>query len=540
MTLVRRSAVAILALVLAGCSKDDGDTIIIQQGGSAGPLSAQVLFKANPSTANRYDYFATDLAGSQRINLTRLPGATTLLEGLWSPDRAWLAYRANAESPATMDLYVISVPDGTPVKVSSSLPLGQGVAFFEWAPDSSRIAYVADEDAVSRLELYTVTPTGAGRVRVSGTLVSGGAVSDFKWSPDSTQVLYNADQDVLDENELYVSPAAGGSSVQVSGALVAGGMVLPVTYAWAPDGSRISYVAAQDSSSTYELFTSLPSGAGNVQVSGTLTGGGNVLGGHAWAPDSSRIAYHADQDLLGTYELYTSLPAGGGNVKVSATLGANQDVELGWSWSPDSTRIAYIADQDTVDVLELYTGRPDGSGQDRVSGPMVLNGGVALFNLRWAPDGSRLAYLANQMDQDYYELFTSLPDGGDNVRVSSPLSLGEDVDDQFYYWSPDSTRLAYRTSGLAGGNVVYRVRTALATGGGAALVNASLTSAMMWTDDSSRLVFTSQDVIQVNVGTFVPGPMELFSARPDGSEARRLSGDMVPTADHTVYSFDVE
>lgn len=535
----RRLALAFLAVVVAGCSKEEGDTIIVQQGG-VGPLDAQVLFKANPTTVNRYDYFATDLEGSQRINLTQLPGAASLLEGLWSPDRAWLAYRAVVDTPGTTELYVVAVPDGTPVKVSVPLPLAGGVAFFDWAPDSSRIAYVADENVAGRLELYTVTPSGAGRIKVSGTLVGGGAVNDFKWSPDSTRLLYNADQDVFDENELYVVPAAGGAVVQVSGALVSGGTVSGVTYAWAPDGSRISYVAAQDAVSVFELFTSLPTGAGNVQVSGALVGGGNVLAVHAWAPDSSRIAYHADQETLGTYELYSSLPAGGGNVEVSAALVAGQDVELGWAWSPDSSRIAYIADQDTPDILELYTGLADGSGQDKVSGTMVLNGGVALFNLRWAPDGSRIAYLANQDDENEYELFTSLPDGTGNVQVSSPLALGEDVDDQFYYWSPDSTRLLYRTSGSGGGNIVYKVWTALAAGGEDGLVNSSLSSFMMWTDDSSRVVFTSQDVIQVNVGTFVPGPMELFTALPDGSDARRISGDMVPTADHTVFSFDLE
>ena len=77
-------------------------------------------------------------------------------------------------------------------------------------------------------------------------------------------------------------------------------------FAWAPDASRIAYVADQEADLVFELFTSLAAGGGNVKVSGPMVVGGSVSGSplgndpyapprFAWAPDSSRLAYLANQ-----------------------------------------------------------------------------------------------------------------------------------------------------------------------------------------------------------------------------------------------------
>ena len=71
-----------------------------------------------------------------------------------------------------------------------------------------------------------------------------------------------------------------------------------------------------------------------------------------WAPDSSRIAYIADQDTNDTDELYTSLPDGSNNVKVNGAFVSDGNI-LSFKWAPDSSRIAYVADQDTDEKDEL-------------------------------------------------------------------------------------------------------------------------------------------------------------------------------------------
>ena len=123
---------------------------------------------------------------------------------------------------------------------------------------------------------------------------------------------------------------------------------------------------------------------------GDLDGGGqddvimdNGAGNGVWAPDNSRIAYIAIQDTLGVIELYTSLPTGGGNVKVNGPLVANGNVSV-QRWSPDGSRLAYTADQDTDGVSELYVGFPDGSAP-AVKVSQVPMGGDVQDSFAWRP-----------------------------------------------------------------------------------------------------------------------------------------------------------
>ena len=73
-------------------------------------------------------------------------------------------------------------------------------------------------------------------------------------------------------------------------------------------------------------YTSEPDGSNNVKVNGPLVSGGNVLlyfYDYFWAPDSSKIIYIADQDTDGIHELYASYPTTStGNIKLNGPLGA--------------------------------------------------------------------------------------------------------------------------------------------------------------------------------------------------------------------------
>jgi hypothetical protein len=140
-----------------------------------------------------------------------------------------------------------------------------------------------------------------------------------------------------------------------------------------------------------------------------------------WAPDSSLIAYRADQDTDFIEELYTSPPDGSGNDKVSFDpLVAGGEVATQFGWAPDSSRVAYIADQDSDNLFELYSALPDGSVNDKVSGPLQINGRV--FEFAWAPDSSRIAYRADQEFDFVDELFSSQPDGSGNGKISGTIT----------------------------------------------------------------------------------------------------------------------
>jgi dipeptidyl aminopeptidase/acylaminoacyl peptidase len=248
----------------------------------------------------------------------------------WAPDSSRVAYRADQDSNNVVELYT-ATPDGSDNDKVSVTPVTNGdVEGFQWAPDSTLIAYRADQDTNDVLELYTSPSDGSAvpvKVSFIDLLVDGGSVGAFEWAPDSFLVAYLAVQDTDNVTELYTSSPDGSNNDQVSfEPLGTGGNVSE--FKWAPDSSRIAYRADQDTDTVDELYSSLPDGSVNDKVSGPLTtdgDGGDVLE-FKWAPDSSRIAYRADQDTDTVDELYSSLPDGSGNRNISELLVKNGNV----------------------------------------------------------------------------------------------------------------------------------------------------------------------------------------------------------------------
>ena len=116
-----------------------------------------------------------------------------------------------------------------------------------------------------------------------------------------------------------------------------------------------------------------------------------------------------------------------------------QRVTLGISVAPVSQQ-AVLQYGLVVRSGALITMIVPGSPADRVGLP--IGGVIAAFG--WSPDSSRIAYRANQRLSGFIELFTVLPDGSDNLRVSGAPTTGGNVTD--FRWSPDSSFIAYRAN----------------------------------------------------------------------------------------------
>ena len=251
----------------------------------------------------------------------------------WSPDSRRVAYRADQFVDNRFDLLTV-LSDGSrpPDPVSRLTNDSSEVSDFAWAPDNTRIAYIADQDTVGVFELYTNNTVGTSLRKVSDDLSGSEDVWAFAWAPDSSLIAYQANQEESNKDELYTTvPDIAQDFVKISGSPTSGGLLREVDFAafgWAPDNSRVAYIARQ-STDFYELYSSTPDGAtNNSVVSGPLVSGGNV-DSLKWSPDSSRVAYRADQDTINVPELYSSQPDGSDNVKISS--GKVEDI---YDWVP--------------------------------------------------------------------------------------------------------------------------------------------------------------------------------------------------------------
>ncbi len=248
-------------------------------------------------------------------------------------------------------------------------------------------------------------------------------------------VAYTADRLSDTSIEVFVSPPnTSAGNLKVSGASMDGTGVADSgqAFGWAPDSSRIAYIADQDTAGILELYTSTPAstpdGFKNYLVSDLpdpSTDHGPDVKDFEWEPNSTLIAYVADQDTDGKFELYVSPKDSNiGNLKVSGTTMAGTGLTV-YDWAPDSSRIAYLADQITGGVRELFSSTPDGSANDIVSGVLVTGGEVQDF--KWSPDSSGVGYRADQDIDNVIELFSSQPNGNENTKLSGTLVNGGDV-----------------------------------------------------------------------------------------------------------------
>lgn len=244
-------------------------------------------------------------------------------------------------------------------------------------------------------------------------------------------LVYEADANIDGMVELYRTGRDANTSLKLIGPRIGSGDV--ISHQISPDRTRVAVYGDLEQDGVAELFVvSLLDGSPPIKVNGTLVAGGNVLDYYQWSPDSSRLVYQADQDTNDVYELYTVLADGTGLNKVNEALVAGGDVSpTRFLWSPDSDRLAYLADQDNDDVFELYIVLADGTGNVKVNGPLVTGGDVVNNQdaFQWSPDGSRLAYSADQDTDNVYELYTVFADGTDNVKVSTNLPGNGDVSD---------------------------------------------------------------------------------------------------------------
>ena len=360
-------------------------------------------------------------------------------------------------------------------------------------------------------------------------------------------VVFLADKDTDDTGELYASFDDGTVIIKLSGPLVFGGNV--VDFSVSPNGFWVAYVADQDTDELFELYVvpvdKLPNEFAvkvSVPLAGrglreTATGCGEFF--FAWAPDSSRVAYVADAadfgfgvEIADRFELFSSTPNGIRKDLISDLDDPDSDVE-DFEWEPDSTLIAYVADQDTLGQFELYVSPSDRNNPNsKVSGtPMVGSGikgesaGCGNYSFGWAPDSSRLAYIADQLALGKFELFTSLPDGGDNLLVSELPNNTRDVVN--FQWAPNSERIAYTANqDIAGAFDLFTTRPNVSTTSlqnSSGLSDGRVVSIFAWAPDSSRIAFLSDKVLA--------GVFQLYSVQPANSNDVLISGGLANTSD---------
>jgi Tol biopolymer transport system component len=353
----------------------------------------------------------------------------------WSPDGRFIAY--SSDRGGKFDVWVRLVSGGDPVQITK----GPGNNWQpDWSPDGKNIVYRSEDGG----GLFVIPALGGeGHAK---------RISSFgyypRWSPDGSQVLFRSHLSILaTTNRFFIVDVNGGEPREVLVDLLSKNHLSSDAAAWHPDGKRLSVMANDDDGRMSVWTVNLSDDKAvqsqilpEVQKEFAEASSPNTIERTAAAKLSwshSGDALYFDRTYRGARNLWkmtmnpTSLAA------VSAdrlTTGAGPDSQP--AVSPDGKTLAFTTQSRRVRAwlfpFDASSGKLTGPGK-AVTSPSVV---------AWLPnisrDGKKLAYAAFFGDKG--ELWQKLLPDGPEAQLLGTNSFGG-----FALWSPDATRLVYRT-----------------------------------------------------------------------------------------------
>jgi len=310
----------------------------------------------------------------------RLPAPFGLAKaGLVAFDDGGDIYVANADGTGRRALTTGSMQDIQP----TWSPDGTKIAFQSVPrPDEFTHRYVIDTQGFALINVMDADGTHLKTVgsRAVSVDVSGTASLDryrISWSPDDRYVAFT--DRVADRSEIVVARADGTGSASIGDPLLGG-----QDPTWSPDGTQIAFrggVADHERG----IYVMNADGSGIRRLTAAIDdpyGGTYSYFEPVWSPDGSRIAFSRIIGVTwtadGSWDLSQIwvIDVKDGSERPLSSDQASSDSP---SWAPDGSRIAYLA-QTRGERPQIVVVRPDGSGG------IILPPRVDHVPL-WSPDG---------------------------------------------------------------------------------------------------------------------------------------------------------
>lgn len=320
---------------------------------------------------------------------------------------------------------------------------------FQISPDGTRVVYRASTVAGTRRLLYSAPSDGsAPPVLLSSVFMPGNeTVTQFAIAPDSSYVVFLVESTLLARKELYRVPLPDGDVTKLNTDLPDFGSV--IGFEISPNSERIVYIADVTNNGSYELFSVAASGGEVLNLTGIMAPTRSVQTDFEISPNSTHVVFRADKDTPDMFELYSATLLKTGVTKLNDPLPATGGVSR-FQITPNSTHVVYMANQDDATKTELFRVNMKGpgglgpaalSGSTKLNDDLVANGNVTQFAI--SPDNEQVVYLADQFDDNTFELFRVPLLLGKVVRLNPKLVNGGNVQSTFQI-SPNSAWVVYQ------------------------------------------------------------------------------------------------
>jgi Tol biopolymer transport system component len=268
--------------------------------------------------------------------------------------------------------------------------------YLQALPDGSGAVYAGD--CAPPADVFAVSPNGSGLARLTHTLQDESSVAA---SPDGSRLAFTRTvgaQCVGCDQRLWVTNAEGTAGVRIPLAAPTDGIRQDQDPSFAPDGSSIVFSrwnsSVGDSARLYRV----------ASAGGAATALGIVGTAPAWG--RSRIAF------LGPKGVATVAPNGVGSRRLPG-LALVDEGPLAWS---STGRLAVLRTSPPLAILIPSTGR-------RIQLPGLEESSDRGAGLTWSPDGTKLAFVADDRDS-VGDVWTVNADGTGLTRVTQNLGAG--------------------------------------------------------------------------------------------------------------------
>ncbi|MEX2126525.1 MAG: hypothetical protein WD795_21705 [Woeseia sp.] len=221
-------------------------------------------------------------------------------------------------------------------------------------------------------------------------------------------------------------------------------VLIALTPAMTVSAARIVYLAEQEFIFVTELFVvDLAAPGVTTRLNRPLSIESEGVASFAISPDGARIVFSADQTTPGDPDLFLLDIAAPGRWTRLGSLPARQR-EMFAKFSPDGSRLAFTASDPSFADTELYlVDLADPGHATRLNSDLVANGAVSLTGFEFTPDGSRVVYVAAELENRFELYVVDVAAPGLSVRLNAP---GGNVGDTFegrFRILPDSRGVVY-------------------------------------------------------------------------------------------------
>ncbi|HWM29296.1 MAG TPA: hypothetical protein VNQ14_12615, partial [Woeseiaceae bacterium] len=221
-------------------------------------------------------------------------------------------------------------------------------------------------------------------------------------------------------------------------------VLIALTPAMTVSAARIVYLAEQEFIFVTELFVvDLATPGVTMRLNRPLSIESEGVGSFAISPSGAHIVFSADQTTAGDPDLFLLAIAAPGTWTRLGSLAAGQR-EMFAKFSPDGSMLAFTASDPSFADTELYLVDLAEPGRAiRLNSDLVANGAVSLTGFEFTPDGSRIVYVAAELENRFELYVVDVAAPGLSVRLNAP---GGNVGDTFegrFEILPDSRRVVY-------------------------------------------------------------------------------------------------